>query len=453
MILHYHPISYGSVESFVQKNLKPIVDAQVKQLQLLSDGLSNVPSVKNLDDIIRKLAKIKESGVGKLSAYELQTLTFHLMSIQEEDLRNYFIRDYLTENWKPIALRGLMHSILLYWNMPIVTDVRSIVYHYKADMSELQKEAFVFMSSSSADADLATHLYKNGDSILNAPQYVLLNDEMYHYPYFEGVIYAYFQKLWITTKIIALADEVLTKHNVNRFNRILLPLIIIAAHKQIGFGEADRQSLIRISTQHIGDPNDVAKWQDDTLNNDQKSSLLKARQILRTWQIIRVIDNVFTHGAATSYPERAEFWRKYAAYLLKLNDDTQPFLQVLSTYNLASVMSFSERRLFHRQLYQGKDNTAVLMRFGEYTIAEFLDGGCMYMYKNHPEKPIYTNQYAYVWTNRVHEIDDLKDATTTLITKDDIMSRYSIPDDIRIAHRGEWQRYFKHLLTMKKIIV
>ena len=83
MILHYYPISYGSVESFVQKNLKPIVDAQVKQLQLLSDGLSNVPSVKNLDDIIRKLAKIKESGGGKLSAYELQTLTFHLMSIQE----------------------------------------------------------------------------------------------------------------------------------------------------------------------------------------------------------------------------------------------------------------------------------------------------------------------------------------------------------------------------------
>ena len=453
MILHYHPISYGSVESFVQKNLKPIVDAQVKQLQLLSDGLSNVPSVKNLDDIIRKLAKIKESGVGKLSAYELQTLTFHLMSIQEGDLRNYFIRDYLTENWKPIALRGLMHSILQYWNLPIATDVRSIVYQYKADMSKLQKEAFVFMSSSSADADLATYLYNNHLSVLSAPQYVLLNEEMYNYPYFEGVISTYFQKRKVTAETIALADEVLKQHNVARFDRILLPQIILAAHKQIGIGEPDRQSLIRISTQHIGDPNDVAKWQDDTLNNDQKSSLLKARQILRTWQIIRVIDNVFTHGAATSYPERAEFWRKYAAYLLKLNDDTQPFLQVLSTYNLASVMSFSERRLFHRQLYQGKDNTAVLMRFGEYTIAEFLDGGCMYMYKNHPEKPIYTNQYAYVWTNRVREIDDLKDATTTLITKDDIMSRYSIPDDIRIAHRGEWQRYFKHLLTMKKIIV
>lgn len=71
-----------------------------------------------------------------------------------------------------------------------------------------------------------------------------------------------------------------------RFDRILLPQIILAAHKQIGIGEPDRQSLIRISAQYIGDPNDVAKWQDDTLNNDQKSSLLKARQILRTWQII-----------------------------------------------------------------------------------------------------------------------------------------------------------------------
>lgn len=52
----------------------------------------------------------------------------------------------------------------------------------------MEKQNAEFYKSLSADADLATYLYNNHLSVLSAPQYVLLNEEMYNYLYFEGVI-------------------------------------------------------------------------------------------------------------------------------------------------------------------------------------------------------------------------------------------------------------------------
>ena len=453
MSLSYRPIKYKSVEVFVRDELKPIVDMEVRKLQMIGANLTDIPSIKNLDEIIAKLASIQSSGDGYLTSYELQTITFHLSKLSDQ-LRDYFLSKYLPHNWKPIAIRGLMHSLLQFWYEPFVETARNILIAHRKEMQPLQKDAFEYMDTPSSGAKLSTYIYNHREYIWNAPQYVLLQGEMFHYPYFEDVILDYFQKRQVLMETIALAEDTLKKHNVARFDKILLPQLIIKANTVKYLDEDVKKELIRVATNRIGEPNDVSKWQDDTLNDEQKGKLLKARQILRTWQIIRVIDRVFNHGAVTAYPERAEFWRKYAKYLLSLNDDTQPYLRVLSTYGLTNVLNIDERKLFYKRLIVGPENTAVLMRFGDYTFVELLDGGCMYIYRNHPERPIYQNMYAYVWSDRVHEIDDVKDQRVKLFVKDDVLYRLnSLPDDGRIAHRGDWQHYFRHLLVTKKIIV
>lgn len=453
MLLKYHPIEYKKVGVFVREELKPIVDMEIKKLHLLGNDLTTIPSCRNLKEIIVKLQGIQSSGIGMLTSYELQTLTFHLIDLPEA-LREYFLSQYISDNWKQVAIRGLMHSLMHFWDKSFAEQIRNILITHRKEMLSLQAEAFKYMDSTTSVTKLSTYLYDHEISVLNAPQFVLLQEEMYHYPYFEDVILDYFSHTKVLLDTVSMAEKALRKHNVARFDKILLPQLIIKANTKESLGEDIKQELIRVSKEHIGEANDVSAWQDDTLNNDQKGKLLKARQIIRTWQIIRVIENVFQRGARDSYPDRARFWRRYARYLLTLNDDTQPYLRVMSTYGLSDILNIDERKLYYKRLYQGQENTAILMRFGEHTIVELLDGGCMYIYRNHPEQPLFRNMYAYVWSNNVHEIEDLKDQRTRVLVKDDVLYRLnSLPDDVRIAHRGDWQPYFRHLLVMKKVIV
>ena len=452
MLLKYHTIKYPNVGTLVREELKPFVDAEIRKLQMLNADITNIPICRNLDEIIAKLGVIQSSGEGQLTSYEVQTLAFHLIDLSES-LHTYFLSDYIPHNWKPIVIRGLMHSLLQFWDKPFAEQVRDVLNTHRRDMSQLQSGAFDYMESSTSGTKLGIYLFNHRLPIFGAPQFVLLQDEMFHYPYFEDVIAAYFKECKIDSERIKIADEVMGKHNVARFDRILLPLIIIKADKQSGFSENEKKELTQVTSKHIGDANDMLSWQDDTLNDQQKKELIKARQIIRTWQIVRVIDNVFNRGAKDSYPDRAKFWRKYAKYLLKLNDEAQPYLRVLSTYGLSDILNFNERKLYYRHLSRGQDNTAILMRFGEYTFVELLDGGCMYAYRNNHSQVSYMNPYSYVWSNSIHDINDLKDTNTCLITKDEIYNEVHLPAMVKIAHRGEWQSYFRHFLKIQRIIV
>jgi len=451
--LTYHPILYRKVDVFVRDRLQPIVDKQIRMLQLISDGLGEVPKCNNLLDIIHKLEEIYKNQKGNLTTFEVQSLCFHIDDL-DEDLMNFFLETYLKVNWKPYALRGLMFSLLHCWGTPFESKLREIIEEHKNDLSALQKEAYKFMDSSIANINIALYIYNHNQSILDAPRLVLLNDETFTYTYFESPILAYFEKRKIKQDIVLLVEQVLQKHNVARFDKLLLAQVIIKANEQIDLHEDTKHELIRLGTSRIGDPHDVSYWQDDTLNDKQKSDLLRARQILRTWLIIRIIDNVFTKASSTSYPDRAVFWHKYAEQLLTQNDETRPFLRVISTSSLTNVLDIDERRLFFKRIYQGSDNTALLMRFGEYTLVELLEGGCMYIYKNNHLPSAYRNQYDYVWSNFIHEIDDLKDQNVRVFRKDDIMYRLNtLPENGRIAHMGDWQKYFKHFLLLRKIII
>ena len=255
---------------------------------------------------------------------------------------------------------------------------------------------------------------------------------------------SYFEKRAVTTGVVNMLERALIKHNDSRFDKILLPKVIIKAKAQQRLDDEAKSELIRVSTELIGNPNEVEHWQDDTLNERQKSQLLEARHILRTWLVIRIIENVFNKAADIAYPDRAHFWKRYVDYLLEINDERRPFLRVLSTSSLKGVLNEDERQRFFRQLYLGRQNTAILMKFGKYTIIELLEGGCAYITTDN-----------HVWTKSVYDIEGLKSPLAVQLLKNDIL--YSginnIPDNCKIAHRGDWQMYFRRYLLGKGIIV
>ena len=450
MIIKYSSIRYKSVEAFVRDKLKPIVDAQIQQLQLISGDICNIPSDANLQAVIGRLEEIKATNYGVLSVRDLRILSFHIVALPAP-LRDYFLDKYLVKNWKPQILNGLMHSLLLCWNSLFAERIRKLLQSHENEMSSLQVSAFRYMKFPSGCNMLADYLYNHRISIIDSPPLVLLQDNMFHYSFFEDVMIAYFNKRTVDMGVLMLLEEALERHNVERFNKILIPIIVLKAYNN-KVSEEIRKELIAVAIQLIGNPNDLTYWQDDTLNEEQRRNLLQARHILRTWMIARLIDKVFTKAASTSYPDRARFWKKYAEHLLTQNDDSRPFLKVLSTSTLSTILVGEERR-FYRRLYQGSDNTALLMRFGDYTLVELLEGGCMYVYKNMHNQD-YRNYYNYVWSTSVSQVEDLKDPTVKVFLQSDIYNHLNtLPDNGRIAHRGNWEEYFKRFLLLRGIIV
>jgi hypothetical protein len=92
-----------------------------------------------------------------------------------------------------------------------------------------------------------------------------------------------------------------------------------------------------------------------------------------------------------------------------------------------------------------QSETVVIMRFGDYSIVEYLSGGCMYVYKKMQDPT--KGAYGFVWSRtRVYYADTFQLTTVELYHKD-IQYGATIPPSFKVAHRGGWGHVFKYLLT------
>ena len=136
-----------------------------------------------------------------------------------------------------------------------------------------------------------------------------------------------------------------------------------------------------------------------------------------------------------------------------MNGDNAQFLRVYSNYSIHGI-TLEDWRQFCRKYSGGKTSskTAVLMRFGNWTIVEMLDGGCAYFYKK--GDPTTRNMYDRVWSHTMYESEDLvlRDGCHEFL-QDDIDCRLdSLPEGGRIAHRGNWKPYFKKFIFQRQIV-
>lgn len=451
--LKYQPFVYPKSDDLFDK-LKPEVDAAIQRLQRMQYVVDMPVKPKNLETILAKFARIFNGEDLKLSVSEKQTISYHIVELKREE-QTFFLTTYLNKEWSPLIVKGLIHSLLLGWYKEYAQLIRDVLMMHKSEFSNIEKSALGYMDSETAPKKLANYLQNHQIKLESATDFVLLNHHSFVYPYryFEEVMLSYFSHQSIDEEYIKYAELATTTYKSHRFNRIIFPEIIIRTDLQKGTKEQIKQTLIDTCFHTIGDPNIITNWQDDTLTEQQRNNLLQARNILRKWILSKVIESVFTKIGGGIYSNRAAFWKKYVPTMLEMNEKRNTFFRILSTESLVGVLPQYVRNTYYKRLKYGSSNTALLMRFGKFTIVEFLDGGCMYVYHYDPRSNSKnTFGYVHIWSNLIDKIDDLKMPNIVEIYQSDVWGRQPLPNTLKIAHRGEWKDTFTHLLRIKGII-
>lgn len=451
MALRYTPYKYPTVESLMHK-VQPIVDAEIQKLRLI-DAMITAPKVcADLNVILAKLQEIMDGKEYKLTLFELQTISYHCADLSEE-LLTFFLCKYLFTDWNKFAIKGLMHSILLHWGTPLVNKIIPVLLEHIDDMSDVQLAAFDYFKTKESPIELGKILQKKNVEISQSPRYVLLQDAMFTYPYFQPVIRAYFGKTKITLSLIDKMLDTIVKHKRSQLAKLLLPDTVIRAKSAIGIGEDIKTKLIAACISTIGEPDDISKWGGDNLSEEDNVRLQQCRAIIRTWRISRVIELVFTTAGGGEYKDRAPFWKTFAGALIEMNGDNTQFLRVYTNNSIPGITP-EDWKQFSRK-YSGwriSSKTAILMRFGDWTIVEMLDGGCAYFYKK--GDPTTQNMYDKVWSYTIYDSEDLvlRDGSHEFLQEDIDYRLDSLPEGGRIAHRGKWKTYFKKFIFQRQII-
>lgn len=451
MALRYTPYKYPPVESFIHK-VQPIVDAEIEKLRLM-EAMIDAPKVcADLNVIIGKLQEIRDGSEYRLALFELQTIAYHCADLSE-DLLTFFLSKYLLSDWNKFAIKGLMHTTLLHWGTPLVEKILPVLLEHIDEMSDVQLAAFDYFDTKESPAELGKFLHKKDVEIVKAPRYVLLQDAMFTYPYFQPVIRAYYGATKITIEMIDEMLDTIVKHKHLRLAKMLLPDTVIRAKSTIGIGDDIKKKLIAACISTIGEPNDISKWNGDSLSDEDNVRLQQCRTIIRTWRISKVIETVFTNAGGGEYKDRAPFWKTFAGALIQMNGDNTQFLRVYTNYSIPGITPEDWRQFCRKYSgYKTSSKTAVLMRFGDWTIVEMLDGGCAYFYKK--GDPTTRNMYDRVWSHTMYESEDLvlRDGSHEFL-QDDIDYRLdSLPEGGRIAHRGNWKPYFKKFIFQRQIV-
>ena len=472
--LHYTPISYPNVLEWAEQ-MRGNVEDCIRRLQKLHSDILPIPITSNFENILEKLSEIQKGQNITLSQYEKQCLAFHIGNIENNGLRTFFLTEYLTKFWDTSLISGCMYSLLMQWNEPYANEIRKVLNEHGKELAKHQKESYKYMNEPQSAEKLAAHLILRSAPVTKATDYVLLDHSMFTFAYFEDVMKFYYSRQLLSIEKIEQLNNALELHNSARFNKILLPIIIIFSDKKGEFKEEQKKKLMEISEERIGNIDDRIKWQDSTLKNEEKDNLITAHHILQRWQVDRIIDYVFTKSGSSSYPDRAAFWKKYSNTLLEMNSHNEemnshndilfvciyiklaPFQNTIiqgmrKQINELKQSIGKQNWISIRELNQGPANTALLMRFGDKLIVELLEGGCMYLYQQKSGKYNSHENFWNAWGTSINSIDDVKFNVTQIYQGDvNQLGFGSIPNELRIAHQGNWQATFQHLLTLKGI--
>ena len=454
--LHIPSIKFPDAQAFVE-SLRPQVEERIRQLRMLHEGIAPMPVGQDiLQTILSKLSAVRNGEDVSLSLYEKQCLCFHIAEDICAPLRDFFLSQYIGSHWEKECAKGLLHTLLQYWNMEhIVQPIWRILNDHYQELSQSQREAYRYMDNAGAARKLGTFLLRNRKNVICATDYVLLERSMFLYRYFEDVMESWFLNRFLSIADLAVLRTAIERHNKLSFNQTLLPSVIIYADKQSGFDDNRKRELISISQQAIGNIDKQVLWQSSTLDEKQRGNLLVARNILRKWMIERVIDTVFTKAGTIAHPDRAAFWRQYAKTLLEMNKDSQrTFIRVLSKDpTIRANVPYSDY-VDVQKLSHGPSNTALVMRFGAYSIVELLGGGTMYIYHQQSSFNTSSDMYWRVF-NLISSISDLISDVPEIfrdqVTNTGIAHK---PSSCRMAHRGKdthWQSSFTTLLAQRGI--
>lgn len=453
-ILYVPPVKIPDVQAFVD-SLRPSVEERIRQLRMLQEGIAPMPvAPDDLQTVLSKLSAIRMGTDIALTVYEKQCLCFHIAEDVCAPLRDFFLLRYIVAYWETECVNGLMHTLLYSWGSEIMKPIWHILNAHYSELSEWQCRAYRYMDNADAARKLGAYLLQNRVNVICATDYVLLERSMFSYRYFEDVLETYFLNRLLSSADLDMLGASMARHNDMLFSQIFLPSIIIYSDKQADFDAGCKQKLLSVSQKAIGNIDTQVLWQSSVLDDKQRGNLLTARNILRKWMVERVIRKVFRETSSGAYPDRADFWSRYARTLADMNKDSQrTFIRVLSRDADIRAKVPHSACIDVKYLPYGISNTALVMRFGDYAVVELLGGGTMYIYRKYAPSNTSADMYWRVFGS-VDSINDVL-SNVPVILRDQV-SNTGIPQkpfSLKMAHRGFWQSSFETLLAQRGIFV
>lgn len=363
---------------------------ELNQVSIRLDKPSDFSKPHGTEDVYHKFIRLYKSGEklsGQFNSLELRKLSYAMSirsanddSIFENDEYFSACLDLLNKNWRDSYVIGLLDCCLVNWlntdgkafNL-LLSFITSKISNYKGSKSILVnlKRGAKFFNKDKGDIDLGATLALSNQSILDATKFLNLPDHWITYPYFQGVISAYFKKVQgDENSILEEFQNVLILHgggekNSTEFNKIIVSEIVLKyANSSLEF----QDTLKDMATLVVGDPGSTA-W--DSYGNEL---IEKAKELLNFWvnrQFIKAFFEICFIDV-----RRKEFWIQYAKKISRIKVvSSKSVLEKLKS-NKGTSEFLEGRFAFTRS----KKDTALMFILGNYLFIEFSDEGAFYAY-------------------------------------------------------------------------
>ncbi len=326
----------GNKSNIIPKHLHSECQTRIEILQAITEknGNSLMPEkpakgIKEVYEKFNRLSLLNEGLMGKFDRRELRTLTYALnyREYQEGSIfeNPQFLRQcfqLLNRNWKDKYIAGLLDCYLSIWgsNLESFTILSEYllekISNYKGRRRLYQdlKSNAKFFDMDKGDLDLGVTLSLLNTPLSEATKHLSLPDHWITYPYFSGVINAYYFEKSKSQLDVSTVDDIaqtLERHSnstkATETNKLVVSKIICHSATAV---ETFQNRVKDIAFRLVGDPEIIANWRPiKEASPTDSSTIINARKILNEW-ITREFINVFFEKCIDDI-RRKRFWLQY----------------------------------------------------------------------------------------------------------------------------------------------
>lgn len=353
----------------------------------------------------------------------------------------------IESQWRWSAFFGVFDSLLRSWDSDSTRRIFQQFLSQKLNqydgrrprLETLKKRRAAFLKAD-GPTRIATSLLEEDKSIGDVWDMLRLPEHARGYPYVAELVCAYTRNAMRAPSyrdyirpILRFLDE----HGRQSTYKQCLSSMILRLDREEPDGE--RENVIQIAFQKIGDPAHTPEWQPWTgATENEQDDLESARQTLNNWIAQRFITAFFDKVAMDE--DRRAFWLQYAPYVTRF--------KVFGDRNTRYKLRQDDRiRQYVDQRFSpiGGSKSVLLMQIKDRVIVEFgKTGGACYIHrKGDPSCPSFDQRYSHIRELR-------------LGTDFPLLMRYSgrtyrdVKEQGRFLHKHDWERRL-HWWMRKKL--
>lgn len=344
----------------------------IAALKSISNGTADVPTPPwFMAQLIKRLVRSYHTRTtDALSVSEIEKLCYHISEI-EHDVATFFIEEYVSPDWNFSYQKPLERYLLNNWGTNHCHTVQKALS---------ENEALNTYFNAKGPENLANYIRQH-DLPLKTSALELLNTDIFTLNYFGIVIREHYRT---TQKIDGdeIYDALSSHNNIDIARRVIANLV--SRYKNTDNYDA-KDNLVRAALRLLGNTEDDRWNAPPTFSNEDAELLCNAKETIKTWIAQGEYRRIWAQVSQVDQTdgERIAFWKRKARHLRSLNGNDCLFKLICPSglfINVPDTLNGIKIRVDATIPGASQNNAAIIMRFGKYTVVEFLNvrGGPAY---------------------------------------------------------------------------